>query len=328
VGELIKAELLPPSADDLRAKARELYSSASRAFFDLGAIFYEIKTSEAYLEWGFGSYIEYADAEFGIGERRAQHWIEIWEKFNHKLGYTWEQVGHIGWSKLSRIVNIVENRKEASTWLKKAEKLGKRALEEAVKQERTRRRESSGEAAEPRPPVSRVEHDVDEELEGVHTQVDVPFVVAGINPDIAEVEEVDYTDEHGETTPLHKFQVYLFGPQWSNVMSAMERAGQLANSEKASHLLDMICTEFLTTYVEAEDGGVAHNLERVIKNLERVYEVKLTVDVPANSSLMRMSRIRPEDLENLPEPGESAEAAAPTEGGQGRRGASSRKRSW
>jgi hypothetical protein len=327
VGELIKPELLPPSADDLRQRARELYTSASRAFFDLGEVFYEIKTSEAYLEWGFGSYVEYADAEFGIGERRAQHWIEIWDKFHHKLGYTWEQVGHIGWTKLSRIANIVDSRKEATTWLKKAEKLGKRALEEAVKQERTRRRETADPGpVDERPPIERVDHDVASELAGVHEQVDVPFVASGVNPDVAEVEEVDFVDEHGETTPLHKFQVYLFGPQWANVMSAMERAGQLANSEKASHLLDMICTEFLTTYVESEDGGVAHNLERVVKNLERVFGVKITVEVPANASLMRMSRIRPEDVEKLPEPKDGPEPAPA--GGQSRRGKNSRKRSW
>lgn len=325
MGELIKAELLPPSADDLRERARSLYTSASRAFFDLGEVFYEIRTSEAYLEWGFGSYVEYADTEFGIGERRAQHWIEIWEKFNHKLGYTWEQVGHIGWTKLSRIANIVDSRKEATTWLKKAEKLGKRALEEAVKQERTRRREAADPGpAEVRPPIQRVDHDVDLELEGVHETVNVPYVSAEINPDVAEVEEVDFTDEHGETTPLHKFQVYLFGPQWANVMSAMERAGQLANSEKACHLLDMICTEFLTTYVESEDGGVAHNLERVIKNLERVFEVKISVEVPANSSLMRMSRVRAEDIEKLSEPA----AGVPPGGSQTRTGKGGRVRSW
>ena len=324
MGELIKAELLPPTADDLRQRARDLYAQASRMFFDLGEVFSEIKASEAYLEWGFGSYVEYADAEFGIGERRAQHWIEIWEKFHHKLGYTWEQVGHLGWTKLARICGVVESRGEATTWLKKAEKLGKRALEEAVSQERARRR-GGDKPPDERPPIARVDHDVDLELEGVHTRVDVPFVSADINPDIAEVEEIDYTDEHGETTPLHKFQVYLFGPQWANVMSAMERAGQLANSEKASHLLDMICTEFLTTYIESEDGGVAHNLDRVVKNLERVFEVKISVEVPASSSLMRMSRIRPEDINKIPEP---TGAEAPQEGGQGRRGKSTRERSW
>jgi len=329
VGEVIKAELLPPTADDLRERARALYSQASRAFFDLGEVFYEIKVSEAYLEWGFGSYIEYADAEFGIGQRRAQHWIEIWDKFHNKLGYTWEEVGHIGWTKLSRICPVVESRGQANTWLKKATNLGKTALEEAVKQEKVKRRgEQPPEPVDERPPLERVEHNVNSELDGVHEQVDVPFVSPGeINPDIAQVDEVDYLDENGETTPLHRFQVFLFNEQWANVMSAMQRAGQLANSDKACHLLDMICTEFLTTYVESEDGGVAHNLERVIKNIERVYGVKIDVEVPANSAMMRMSRVRPEDVENLPEPPEPQEGAEGSTG-QARRGGRTRGNSW
>ena len=289
-------ELVPLQGADLLDRVDELVLELGENFFELGSRLFEIKAGEVYKDREYGSWVEYCDAVLPFQSRKADHYIELWELYCHKLGYDYKEINHIGWSKLVKVKGLISNRRDAKKWIKQAETHSRRQLETLVKREHQRRR--SSEPEDDRPPLEKVKHDTEAELEGIHETTDKPAV----NPELLFHDELDFEDnETGETVPLHQFQVYLFQEQWVNVMAAMNRAGQLANSEKAGHLLDLICDEFNNTYVEEGDGGVAHSLERHIKNLERLYEVKIEVEVPPNSRLRKMSRLDDDSKSKAPE---------------------------
>lgn len=280
--------IIPLQGIELLDRVLETVRSISEQFFGLGQYLYEVKHAEVYKSRDYGSWAEYCSAELPFEWRTADHYVAIWEKLSQKLGYEFEDVKHIGWSKLSRVVNLIDSKKDAKKWLKTCEKHSKRELEELVKQENARRRAARG--GPERPPVEIVDHDIDIELEGGSELDDDqgPFV----DPSMVIHDELEIEDEEtGESVPLHKFQVFLFAPQWANVMAAMERASQLSNSEKACNLIDLIALEFNTTYAETDDGGVAHRLDYHIKNLERIFGVSISVDVPKDSTLREMSRL-------------------------------------
>ena len=278
--------LAPLQGEDLLDRVDELVQAIGENVFELGARLYEIKHVEIYKERDYGSWIEYCDAALPFQYRKADHYIELWELFCQKLGYDYDEIKHVGWSKLIKVKGLISTKRDAKKWIKVCEKHGRRAIETMVKRENQRRRAESGD--QDTKPIERIQHDTEAELEGIHETTDGPAV----NPELLFHDQLDYEDEEtGETVPLHQFQVYLFAEQWKNVMAAMNRAGQLANSEKAGHLLDLICDEFNNTYADAEDGGVAHKLDLHIKNLERIYEVKIDVEVPKNSRLRKMSRL-------------------------------------
>ena len=264
----------------------EIVAAIGENFFELGSRLYEIKHGEIYKEREYGSWVEYCDDALPFQYRKADHYIELWELFCEKLGYDYGELKHVGWSKLITVKGLIENKRDAKKWIKRCESMGRRALEKAVAAEKQANREQDPEPQ--RPPVHKVEHDLAAELENIDATSDLP----GVNPDVIGHAEVDYEDaDTGESVPLHEFKVFLFRDQWTAVMAAMERAGQVANSSKPGHLLHMMAEEFNQTYASTDDGGAAHALDRYVKNLEALFGVKIAVEVPEGAEIRRMSRI-------------------------------------
>ena len=282
----MSSALVPLQGEALLGHVDQLIERIGENFFDLGAALFEIKAGEVYKDREHGSWEVYCDSALPFQFRKADHYIELWELYCQKLGFDYDEIKHVGWSKLVKVKGMIETKADAKKWIGRCEKHGRRAIETMVKQEYARRR-----AANPTgdtPTYERIDHDTDGELQGAHVGTNLPAV----DPSVLQHEELTFEDpETGETVPLHQFQVYLFQDQWANVMAAMNRAGQLSNSDKSCYLLDLIATEFNTTYVETADGGVAQKLEYVIKNLERVFDVKISVEVAGNSRLRHMSRL-------------------------------------
>jgi hypothetical protein len=68
-----------------------------------------------------------------------------------------------------------------------------------------------------------------------------------------------------------KFSFVLFEDQSVNVENALDTAGQIANSQKKGHLLDLICTEWLANHVKKD----TERLPSIIQQIERVFGIKL-----------------------------------------------------
>jgi len=273
---------------EIRQRVKDLMKTLTSSFFELGQLLYEIRFANMFLDWGYSSFEEYTEMEIGYKRRAAEHHIEIWEELHQKRGIPEERIAHIGWSKVRTIMPVVKesnNKRTLEKWLKRAETHSRRELATLIKRER------DGEEDQEEPPKRKFErkhHDTEEELEGVHERTDSPFVDPAV---IQHREFVEEDEETGDKIPLHEFKVYCYKEQWANIMAAMERAGQLTNSDKANYLLDMICLEFNETYAETEDGGVVQTLDRHVKNLERIFDVKIEVEIPASSKLRKMARL-------------------------------------
>ena len=287
---------------DLLDEAERVVAEIGKNFFYLGQLIYEVEATEVYKERDFGSLYEWTESRLGLGKRTAQNYVQLYTKLSVGLGYGWDQVRHVPYSSLSRVVGLIETKEDADEWLGKVENRSRSEIETLAKNERRRRREESGEP--PRPPVDRVKHDLEGEFAGVHDSVDVPFV----DPGIIDVTIVDDPAE-GERQALHEFKVRLFPEQWRIVEAAMQRAGQLGNSDKPGHMLHLIAQDFVTTYAEDSDGGVAHRLEWHRRNLEQLFGVEIEINVPDGCELARMSRI----TGNVLAKPESAPESAPHE---------------
>lgn len=76
------------------------------------------------------------------------------------------------------------------------------------------------------------------------------------------------TGSEGET--FHSLNLKFSDDQWSNVETAMEQAASEADSDKKGHLIDLICTEYLSGKIPA-----GKKLPWMLKNIERSFGVEV-----------------------------------------------------
>ena len=78
----------------------------------------------------------------------------------------------------------------------------------------------------------------------------------------------DVTTFDGEN--FHHWEFSLSDEQHENVRLAVQRAGEIAGSDKLGHLIDMICLDFLANNADITDLGekLAHWAEKGLIELE------------------------------------------------------------
>ena len=108
-------------------------------------------------------------------------------------------------------------------------------------------------------------------------------------PDLAE--EIDDEDEEtGEIERLIRLTFIVDRDEQSHIMAAFERMAQITGVKHPGKLLDFMAGEVNQTLADNEAGGAMHRLKWYVQNLERIFEVKIEVEVPRNSRLRKMSR--------------------------------------
>lgn len=80
---------------------------------------------------GYANLKEYCANEFGLDYRKAMYYIGI---YNNLLdsGVSWDSVKHLGWTKLSRLSQVM-TKDNAAEWIEKAKNMTVVALEQAIK---------------------------------------------------------------------------------------------------------------------------------------------------------------------------------------------------
>lgn len=297
----IEDETLDPEFADrlnfVRQRIKELIGFVGEHIYELGKHLYETYHGEYFKEWGYASFEEYCEVEMAYSLWKAREYIGIWETFDQRLKIPWEvendkealQLSTVPWTKLRVITSVVDNKKEARKWLKTAQKRSRKELEELVRQEKARRRpqESGGRG--------RKIEDVDV-AEGVEDAANskTPFVEdiqadADMLTDLAE--EIDDEDEEtGEVARLIRLTFIVDRDEQSHILAAFERLAQITGEKHPGKLLDLMAGEVNETLADNEAGGAVHRLEWYVQNLERIFEVKIEVEVPRNSRLRKMSR--------------------------------------
>lgn len=221
----------------IRKRARELVKSIDQGYMELAKILHEVWATPINNEphnacvtiaWGYDSYVDWAEDELGLHRRKAEMlkriWHHLYETLEGKLDRpTQKRLVALGWTKVRELVRVLDD-KNAGQWIDVAETLNHTELCEII-----RRALEDQEKTDQARAVGTADEDEEEEFRGSPP------------PD--------------DWDRFKRVTFSLSPEQKSNVELALRRAGELASSPKPGHLLDLICTDFLSTndFKKADD---------------------------------------------------------------------------
>lgn len=113
---------------------RDRIEDVSKAYYDLGELFYKIFDSSAYEELGYvgqGAFAKYCTEELGYNHDSALERVRIYKTF-YELGITKEELEDISFSKALKLVPII-NHDNKQYWLDLAKKLTVKELRAEIK---------------------------------------------------------------------------------------------------------------------------------------------------------------------------------------------------
>jgi hypothetical protein len=214
----------------IRRRAKELVRVIDLGYFDLCNVLYEIydtpvdgdaKREPVFALWNYSSFGEYAQVELGLKPRKAEYLRSIGFKFATDLAELdpklKEELVALGWTKLRELVKVLTIR-NAAGWIERGKKLSQAELLDLVKkhlEDRAARREER------------------EMAELINAGGGAP---------------ADADDENLPSEEKPSWEHFMFyGDQVEPVREALTRAAELSQSDKKSHNLALICTDFLAT---------------------------------------------------------------------------------
>jgi len=225
----------PPGSEawsvKIRSRARKLVDSIDQGYMELAEIIHWVWSTPidgdplracVCVSWGYANYTEWAEEELGIHRRKTERLKGIWDHLHVTLGgkidrKTQRRLVALGWTKVRELIRVIDEN-NIDPWVEMAEHLNYQELCVAVRQalEEQEKAAVTG-AVDPKAD----EDEDDEEFKGASPPPDVDR--------------------------LREFRVYLYPEQRANIKLALDRAKELAHSDKSGHCLDLICTDFLGT---------------------------------------------------------------------------------
>lgn len=264
---------------DLRTKAKTLSKALEQGYMELAKILYEVfstpidndpKNPPMYVAWGFTSFAQYADEELGLDRRKAERLRAIWYRLSVELcdldDITRQRVINLGWTKVRELIRVLTLR-NAQEWVDKAEGCTQQELQNAI-----------------RVYLEKKDARLMQRFKDAQTKQDAAVAAIAKDSGDASVEAAPepapgepLPDDDDEVPvivePLKSKSFAFYLDQYEIVQAALKRAAQLANSEKPSYLLTMICTDFLATNDFSQIGS-----EQFMKFLVK-YENLMNVDL-------------------------------------------------
>ena len=235
----------PPGTEEwsvkVRSRARKLVDSIDQGYMELAELIHWVWSTPidgdpmkacVCVAWGYQNYTQWAEEELGLHKRKTERLKAIWDHLHITLGgklerKTQRRLIALGWTKVRELTRVIDET-NIEPWIEMAEHLNYQELCVAVRQ-----------ALE--------EHEKN-------------AVTDAVNPDAEEEEE----EFKGAAPPpdigrFREFRVYLTPEQKANIHLALDRAKELAASERNGHCLDLICTDFLGTndFRKANDPDTA-----------------------------------------------------------------------
>lgn len=247
----------------IRKRARSLVKSINQGYMELAEILHTVWATpingEAHnacvtVAWGYENYVEWAEEELGLHKRKAERlkaiWHHLYETLEGKLDRrTQKRIIALGWTKVRELIRVIDA-DNAEKWIEVAENLNYNELCEVI-----RRALEDQEKLDQAKAVGTSDEDDDEDFKGV--------------------------DPPDDMNRFKAINFMLSPEQKANVELALERAEQLANSPKRGHLIDLICTDFISTndFRKADDP---HRHLIFLAKFERLLGKRLVVIDPVN----------------------------------------------
>lgn len=284
----------------VRRRAKELVKDLDTGYMELAQILYEVwdtpmdndpNKGPVYKQWGFDSFIQWANEDLSLQPRKAQRLRAIWYTLEVELQgldpLVKKRIVDLGISKARELVRILDL-SNSEAWVEVAEKssypvlcasiakakqasdiakaqaavAAKQAAEEAEAEADGEGEESSGE----KEPVL--------EAVGGNVKVDQNAADFGGDPPKSGPQAPKPVAAPAEPEQMDFLHFGLFPEQYLNVQLALRKAGEMTGSDKKSHNLDMICTDFLANN-DIVPANMAENRIRFMRRMEQVFGVKI-----------------------------------------------------
>ncbi len=300
----------PLWAKRMRKRAKELVGELDTGYMELGRILHEISNTAAegdekqepiFKQWGFPSFGAYVEKELDVAVRKAERLRLIWQVLEVELvsldKATHDRLVRLGATKLRDLVGILDMN-NVLAWLKLAEtnshtqltNLVRKAREEA---EIRKLQEQVGQVQQGTAVVKGKKKKEAEALsDGETVVVDVLGGVGIVDADAPDFDGSSTDDVFGasvvppDTAEALEFEHFaLYPAQRLNVKLALKKAAELSGSDKKSHNLDLICTDFLANN---DISGKTRDVARAayMAKIERIFGVKLVVVSPENKEIV------------------------------------------
>lgn len=246
----------------IRRRARALVKSIDQGYMELAEIIHTVWSTPVNGErhnacvtvaWGYENYVQWAEEELGLHKRKAERLKAIWDHLHVTLGgkldrRTQKKIIGLGWTKVRELIRVIDEH-NAEQWVEMAEHLNYNELCAAIRQA-LQDQEKGAQAA-----AVGTNEEGEEDWKGADPPKDADR----------------FKMIHFNLTPEQK----------ANVELAIERAKQMAESERPGHCLDLICTDFLATndFRRADDPDTPL---RFLAKFERLLGKRLVVIDPKN----------------------------------------------
>ncbi len=197
--------------DKTRSDVVNAVQMVEMSYMRLGGLLYRVKHGQYFVDWGYESFEEYVETELSFKSRKAAYHINIWNRLFLELGVKEAQLEGIGWSKSAALTRVVDA-ENLTLWLSLARELSFRDLSERI--------DAALKAAK------------EEEFEPEE------------GPEGEESEETPGVGE-GVIQQTEPFLVRVYPEQKGNIERVMDAARETASSDKAGHLFECICLDYL-----------------------------------------------------------------------------------
>lgn len=295
----------------VRRRAKQLAEDLDTGYMELAQILYEVwdtpmdndpNKGPIYKQWGFDSFTQWAHEDLKLQPRKAQRLRAIWYTLEVELKGMdpdlKKRIVCLGISKTRELVRILDL-DNAEGWVEIAEKSSYPVLCASIAKAKTAKDIADAQAAvaakQAAEEAAEDEDEGDEETKAEEPELEAVGGRATVDdaaPDFGAVPErrdgpqppqpVAAPEEPEEMNFLH---FGLFPEQYLNVQLALRKAGEMSGSEKKSHNLDLICTDFLANN-DIVPSNVSENRIRFMRRLEQVFGIKIIALDVANDEVV------------------------------------------
>jgi len=225
------AALKSMSPETVRGTLVLLRDDIGAAYLQMAQLLDKVLADALYLRYGFDSFEDYCEEELGFKRRKGMYLVSIYRTLVQGGVLSVAELDQIAWTKARLIAQLAKNNLLTSS--QKTGEWVERAKTESYKE---------------------LEASVKAELSSA------PPSPSGASPLSSGLDE-----------PVTVVRFGLYPPQLANYKEALERAKDLAASDKVGHLVDCICLPFNS---EAWDSK-KHALSKVCEHVERVFGIRL-----------------------------------------------------
>lgn len=223
--------------DDVRKKVIECRDKSEQNYWEFGTYLEEVYRNDLYRSWGFDSWTSYVKEELDFDIRTIQYLVKLQKWFSTVSPKVQQWARSIGWTKARMLMHVV-NDANATEWRNRI--VGKTVAQISEMLDAEKSKLDSGEGG--------VEGDGEGGGEG------------GEAPERA-----------------RKRSFSLFPSQDELVTNAIEKAKEIAQSDKEGHLITLICTEFLA------NNTSTMTRDDLLRSIEKNIGIKIIAMVPSDS---------------------------------------------